>query len=54
MRLCLRFGQTVIAVHLHEGRSNCMVNCSCHANLRGLEGLEEYDFGALSAVSYYR
>ena len=47
-------GKTVIAVHLHEGRSNCMVNCSCHANLCGLEGLEEYDFGALSAVSYYR
>ncbi len=46
-------GKKVIAVHLHEGRSNCMINCSCHANLKGLEELAEYDFSALPAVNYY-
>mgnify|MGYP005779803759 CR=1 FL=1 len=28
-------GKRIVAVHLHEGKSNCMVNCSCHANVRG-------------------
>ena len=37
-------GKKVIAVHLHDGKSNCMIRCSCHASMRRLEELETYDF----------
>ena len=46
-------GKRIVAVHLHEGKSNCMVNCSCHANVRGLDGLRAYDFCALPPINYY-
>ena len=46
-------GKTIIAVHLHEGKSNCMINCSCRANLNGLEALSDYDFTNLPQISYY-
>ena len=46
-------GKKIVAVHLHEGKSNCMVNCSCHANVRGTEGLRAYDFCTLPPVDYY-
>lgn len=46
-------GKKIIAVHLHEGKSNCMINCSCHANVNGLEALSDYDFTNLPQISYY-
>ena len=46
-------GKRIVAVHLHEGKSNCMINCSCRANVRGLDGLRAYDFCALPPINYY-
>lgn len=43
----------IIAVHLHNGKSNCMINCSCYANINGLKELESYDFNHLPQISYY-
>lgn len=43
----------IITVHLHNGKSNCMVNCSCHANIKGIDGLETYDFLSLPEIDYY-
>ena len=43
----------VVAMHLYEGKSNCMVNCSCHANLVSLEELENYDFDKMPEISLY-
>lgn len=46
-------GKRIVALHLHEGKSNCMINCSCRANVRGLDGLRAYDFCALPPINYY-
>ncbi len=43
----------IVAVHLHNGKSNCMINCSCHANLNGLEELKNYDFSSMPKIDYY-
>lgn len=46
-------GKKIVAVHLHEGKSNCMINCSCRANVRGMEGLRAYDFSVCPPANYY-
>ena len=46
-------GKKIVAVYLHGGKSNCMINCSCHANVQGLDGLKNYDFCTLLPVNYY-
>ena len=46
-------GKKIVAVHLHEGKSNCMVNCSCRANVQGMDGLKKFDFAAFPAADYY-
>ena len=46
-------GKKIVAVHLHEGKSNCMINCSCRANVRGMEGLRTYDFSVCPPANYY-
>lgn len=43
----------VIVVHLHEGKSNCMINCGSYSNLKGLEELESYDFEKMPIYNYY-
>lgn len=43
----------VIVVHLHEGKSNCMINCGSYTNLRGLKELENYDFDKMPIYNYY-
>ncbi len=50
---CYGLSKKVIAVHLHEDNSNCMINCSCHANLNGLQQLINYDFIKLPSINYY-
>lgn len=46
-------GKPVIVVHLHEGKSNCMINCGSHANVIGIDGLKRYSFEKLEKVNYY-
>lgn len=43
----------IIVVHLHDGKSNCMVNCGSYSNLKGLQDLEQYDFNKMPICSYY-
>lgn len=43
----------VVVVHLHEGKSNCMINCGSYSNLKGLQELERYDFDKMPIYSYY-
>ena len=43
----------VVVVHLHEGKSNCMVNCGSYSNLKGLQELENYDFIKMPKYNYY-
>ena len=46
-------GTPVIVVHLHDGKSNCMINCGAHSHLKSLEELEKYDFEKLPRYSYF-
>ena len=46
-------GKKIVAVHLHEGKSNCMINCSCRANVRGMDRLRAYDFSVCPPANYY-
>ena len=43
----------VVVVHLHEGKSNCMINCGSYSNLKGLQELENYDFDKMPIYNYY-
>ena len=43
----------VVVVHLHEGKSNCMINCGSYSNLKGLQELEKYDFDKMQIYNYY-
>ena len=43
----------VVVVHLHEGKSNCMINCGSYSNLKGLQELENYDFDKMPIHNYY-
>lgn len=43
----------VVVVHLHEGKSNCMINCGSYSNLKGLQELEKYDFDKMPIYNYY-
>lgn len=43
----------VVVVHLHEGKSNCMINCGSYSNLKGLHELENYDFDKMPIYNYY-
>ena len=43
----------VVVVHLHEGKSNCMINCGSYSNLKGLQELEKYDFDKMQIHNYY-
>ena len=43
----------VVVVHLHEGKSNCMINCGSYSNLKGLQELENYDFNKMPIYDYY-
>lgn len=46
-------GIPVIVVHLHDSKSNCMINCGSYSNIKGLEKLEKYDFETMPRYSYY-
>lgn len=46
-------GKPVIVVHLHEGKSNCMINVGSYSNLRNLEELKNYDFNTLPKYDWY-
>ena len=46
-------GAPVIVVHLHDGKSNCMINCGSYSNIKGLEELEKYNFETMPRYSYY-
>ena len=46
-------GKPVVVVHLHEGKSNCMINCGSYSNLKGLQELENYDFAKMPIYNYY-
>lgn len=45
--------KSVVVVHLHEGKSNCMINCGSYSNLKGLQELENYDFDKMPIYNYY-
>ena len=42
----------VVLVHVHDDKSNIMMHVSAHANVQGIHGLREYDFGSLLPISY--
>lgn len=46
-------GKPVVVVHLHEGKSNCMINCGSYSNLKGFQELENYDFDKMPIYNYY-
>lgn len=46
-------GKPVVVVHLHEYKSNCMINCGSYSNLKGLQELENYDFNKMPIYNYY-
>lgn len=43
----------VVVVHLHEGKSNCMINVGSYTNLNGLDQLLDYDFDNLPKIDWY-
>ncbi len=43
----------VIVVHLHDGKSNCMINCGSYSNLKSIEELKNYDFNKMPIIDYY-
>ena len=51
--LAYGLNKPVVAIHLHEGKSNCMINSSCLANLKAINELLKYDFNVMPAISYY-